>query len=1085
MKLTTAFMLALALNVSARGFGQDKISLSVKKTEISSILRTIEKQTSYRFLYNDMLQDIRDKVTIRVTDADLNDVLQTLLERTRLSYQLMDNNLVVIREDAGKKAPDVIIRGVVTGEGNMPLPGASVQIKGTSIGTTTGNDGTFTLNAPDANVTLVISSIGYEPREIAAGGKTELSINLTPASNEMEKVVVVGYGSQRKRDLTGSISSVSGNDIAKMPANNPVSSLQGKVAGLTVVNSGAAGAAPTVRIRGNNSTNSGDPLYVVDGIFQTNIDYLNPSDIESIEILKDPSSLAIFGLQAGNGVIIVTTKRAKKGQTRVNFQSQVGVQVVHKKVDLVDANGFKNLYSQQLSNTGAAPFDFSNYTANTDWQDVVLRNAIMNNNSISISNTGEKTSTYLNVGYNTQEGVLRNDKYQKLMIRLNEEIRVTNGIRIGADVTGFFFKKNNPGADVLNALWAAPIVGGKVDDGLYYSMPSFQRAQVSNPQARLDRFDRTAINDGFRATGSVFAEIKFLKAFTWKSTFYTDLGFNQSRSYTPLPYTFINLGEGAIPTDTTFDVSQRTGVTQSQAQYRNFQQDHTLTFDKVINQDHRLNVVAGFTTLFRGAVDISGNRTDTTLNIPNDPDFWYLNIANRSNPGNYGGGGSEQAFMSYFGRVSYSFRDKYLLNATYRREGNSNYSPSGRWNNFASIGLGWVVTDEDFFKVKNIDFLKLRAAYGTVGNGLGISPNVFRPILNNANAGVFGPNVYPAVVPDYVADPDLKAETTRGIDVGMELRTLSNKLSLDVNFYNRKTVDILSFITLPSTSLRFFTNLGTITNQGIEVSASYNNRIGKDLTYRIGGNLSYNDNNVESIGDGITFQLLGNGGVNRTATGYSIGYFYGYRQIGIYQSTAELDKAPHFSNSLPGDIAYADTNGDGVLDDKDRTFLGTPFPRWNFGGNISLGYKNFDFMIELQGVGGNKIYTQRRTATFATLNYETNRLDAWTGAGTTNIEPILDNTRSNNFLFSSYYLEKGDYLRIRTLQLGYTFGQNAFRKIGAQSLRLFISGQNIATFAYATGYSPEVPLSSPIAGGADNGAYPVPAVYTFGLNLIF
>lgn len=982
----------------------------------------------------------------------------------------------------------VTVTGTVTGDGGAPLSGVSVQEKGTSTGATTDNNGLFTITVSNANATLVFSSVGYNVLERALNGQTSLTISLQSSTQEMDKVVVVGYGTQKKRDLTGSITSVKGEDLARMPNTNPVSSLQGRVAGLTIVNSGRAGSSPTVRIRGVNSTSNTDPLYVVDGVFQTDIGYLNPGDIESMEILRDPSSIAIFGLQGGNGVIIVTTKRAARGQTRVSFQSSVGVQKVTDKIDVTDAEGFKKLYNAQLANTpGSTAFDYRNYTANTDWQEQIFRDAIINNNTLSISNSNDKTTTLFSLGYNVQEGVLKNDRYQKFIGRLNEEIKITDKIKVGGDITGFHWNQQDPSADLNNALWAAPIVPIQVDDKTYYSMPSFQRAQVGNPVARINLNDGNAVDKGYRAVANIFGEIKFAQYFTFRSSFYSDLRFNTRRSYTPLPFRVVNLGEGTAVTDTFFNRDARTSVGQSQAESRRFQQDHTITFTKTINDKHSLTALAGFTTVYLNNSNVSGSRTDTILNIPDDRDYWYLNIVNANNPLLNSGGGGVESYMSYLARVNYSFENKYLLNLSFRRDGSSKFAPANRWGNFGSIGAGWVVSEEKFFQdVKHINFLKLRGAWGTVGSGLGLPANLYRPGLSNANTGVFGDRVYPGVTPAYIPDPNLHWEVVRGIDVGVDVRALKNRLTAELTWYDRTTKDIITDLTLPGTAgnYTYKTNLGTISNKGIEVSAGWRDHLG-ELTYAVSANYSYNKNKVESIGDGINFEILRNGGVNKTTTGQSIGYFFGYEQTGIYQTTAEVDKSPSMNNSRPGDIAYADVNKDGIIDAKDRKYLGTPFPVHNFGASINLGYKNLDLIVEGQGVAGNKIYTQRRTATFATVNYESNRLNAWTTAGSTNVEPILDNNRGNNFLFSTYFLEPGDYFRIRTVQLGYTFSRNLLQKTPVKQLRVYVSGQNLATFSRVTGYTPEAPLGDPISSGADNGLYPTPAVYSFGVNITF
>ncbi|WP_395626280.1 SusC/RagA family TonB-linked outer membrane protein [Daejeonella sp.] len=983
-------------------------------------------------------------------------------------------------------AQNIKVTGKVTGGmSNEALIGVSVKLKGSAIGTQTDLNGDFSISVPPKGI-LVVTYLGFTTQEILVNGRTTINVKLSPSTNELDQVVVIGYGSQKKRDLTGSISSVRGEDIEKSPNTNPVSSLQGKVAGLTIVNSGTPGASPTVRIRGINSTNASSPIYVVDGVIQTNIDYVNAADIETVEVLKDPSSTAIFGTQGGNGVIVVTTKRAAKGETRIAFQSSVGVQTVPNQIDVVDAAGFKSLYTAQLANINAAPFDFTNYTANTNWQDLIFKTAMQNNNNLSISNSGEKSTTIVNVGYTNQEGVLRNSSFKRYNFRLNQELKFNDNLKVGGDVNAYHYNSDPSDVSLNNALWSAPIVGVQEDANSYYSMPSFQRAQVGNPIATLNRNDQTSINKGYRAVGNIFAELTFLKNFKFRSSFYTDMSWNGSRGYNPLPYTFINLGEGSIPTNRTFDNSIRTSVDQNQSEFRKFQQDQTLTYENTFNKDHKLTALAGLTSLYTSSTSLSGNRRDTTLNIPNDPDFWYLNITNIANPGNYNGSGSESAQQSYFGRLNYSFKSKYLVNASIRRDGISKFAPENRWGTFGSVGLGWVLSEESFFKdnIKGIDFVKLRGSWGTLGNAQGFGENLYRPGLTITDVGVFGNNVYPSVTPSYVPDPNLHWEVIRGLDIGMEVQAFNSRLSADLTYYNRTTKDILTRVPLPAISSYLLTNLGTISNKGLELSLAWRDKIG-NFSYSITPNISYNKNNVESIGDNFNFQITGNGGVNRTSSGESIGYFYGYKQVGVYQSTADLDKQPSFPNSLPGDIAFEDINADGKITDADRTNLGSPFPDYNYGLNLSLAYKSFDMIVEGQGVAGNHVYTQRRTSNFAVLNYESNRLNAYTRPGTNNIEPILDNTRGNNYLMSNYFLEPGDYFRLRTVQLGYTFNKSLLNKVGMKSLRMYLSGQNLNTWSKTTGYTPEAPISNIIGAGADNGIYPIPSVYTFGLNLTF
>lgn len=966
------------------------------------------------------------------------------------------------------------------------LIGVSVSIKNSTIGTQTDVNGNYSINAP-ADATLVFTYIGYVTQEISVSGKTTVNAVLAAANQSLSEVVVIGYGTQKKIDVTGSITSVKGDEIEKLVTTNPVAALQGKVPGLTIINSGSPGDAPTVRIRGVSSTNSAGPLYVVDGILQDNIDYLNSGDIESIDLLRDASSTAIYGLRGANGVIAITTKKAARGKTTISFQSTVGVQHVANRIDVVDAAGFKKLYSAQLANLNASPFDYTNYTANTNWQDVLLRDAAINTNSLTISNNNEKSTTTINVGYNNQDGVVKNGNYKKFIARLNQEIRINDKIKVGGQLQGYHFRAEPTFATVTNALWAAPIVPIQDPNGLYYTMPSFQRAQVGNLAYDLDRNNNTSINRGFRFNGNIFGEIKFLKNFTLRSTLYTDLGFNNNRDYSPLPFTVVNLGEGTNPTNTFFDNAIKTSISQNTFESRKYQQDHTLSYEKEFTGGHRLNALAGFTSVFSSSTSLGGFRRDTSLNVPNNPNLYYLNIINANNPTTNFGNGGEESNVGVFGRVSYAYQNRYLLNATIRRDGSSKFAPANRWGTFGSVGLGWIVSDETFFKdnVKGIDFLKLRAAWGRLGNSNGLTGNLYQQGLSNADNAVFGENVYTAVKNAYIPDPNLRFEIVQGEDLGLELKAFNYRLNFETTFYNKTTDGILTSFTLPGTTDTYFTNLGKITNKGIEVSLGWTDKIIKDFGYSINANFGYNKNIVNSLGNTSNFKITRNNFINTTESGQSVGYFFGYRQIGIYQTAADVANSPAFSDSAPGDIKFEDINGDGKITDADRTYLGTPFPPYSYSLNLSLNYKNFDFLIEGQGVAGNKIYTQRRTANFAVLNYETNRLNAWTTAGSSNIEPILNSGRGNNYQFSSYFLEPGDYLRLRNLQVGYTLPQKTLSKIGVQKLRLYVSGQNIKTWSKVTGYSAEGSLDNVLASGADNGNYPVPAIYTFGLNLNF
>ncbi|MFZ4861355.1 SusC/RagA family TonB-linked outer membrane protein [Sphingobacterium sp. Mn56C] len=975
---------------------------------------------------------------------------------------------------------------VLDSQSRQPLAGVSISVKGKPAAIQTDADGKFTLSAEATDI-LVFKFIGYTLQERTAGNHSDFEVLLQEDSQSLDEVVVVGYGTQRKVDLTGSVTRVKGDEVANMPNANPISSLQGKVAGLTISNSGGPGDAPTVRIRGINSTNNAAPLYVVDGVMHDNIDFLSPQDIESMDVLRDPSSIAIFGLRGANGVIAITLKKAAKGRTTVNFSGSVGFNRVQDLIKVTDAAGFKELYNRQLENLNAPAFDYTNYTANTDWQDLLLRTALNSNNNLSISNSSDKSSTHFSLGYNKQEGVVKNGEYSRYTARLSQDLRVSERIKFGADFSGSFWNKNPTVVNLNNALWAAPIVPVQYNESTYYSMPSFQRAQVGNPIANLHRNDKTSLPRGYRFVGSLFTEIAILPELKWKSTVYTDLGFNQTRGYTPLPFHFMNLGEDAGANRIDYDNTQRTAVNMLSEEYRRFQQDHTLTYEKNLGADHRLTAMAGFTTVYADNTKMNGTRRDTTVHVPQDPNYWYWDIINQnSNPrGDYSGSGSRNSIAGGFARAGYSYQNKYLLNATIRRDGSSKFAPANRWGTFGSVGLGWVLSEESFLKhFEKINFLKLRFAWGKIGNANAVADNLYLPGVTNSATAVFGDNVYSAIQGEYIADPNLRWEVVQGIDLGVELSALDNRLTVEVNLYDRTTDGILTSVVLPNESRRYFTNLGKITNRGIELTAGWSDKIG-NLRYGVNANYSYNKNTVNSIGNSTNFQILGNNGANVTESGRSIGYFYGYRQIGIYQNEAAIKNSASFADSKPGDIQYADLDGDGKITVADREYLGTPFPPHNFGLQLTFAYKNFDALLEGNGVAGNKIYPIRKTNNFAPLNYEVNRLGAWKGDGSSTTEPILDNSRGNNYLFSSYFLEPGDFFRLRTLQIGYTIGSNRIPDSFIRKARVFIHIQNIKTWSKVSGYSPEPAISSITAAGVDNGTYPIPATYSLGVNLSF
>lgn len=1078
MKLYFLLLVVSVLQVSANAIAQSKITLNLQSVSFKKALSAIEDKTEYRFLYNENTIDKNKRVTVYAQNEDASSVIARLLRENQISFQILSNNLVVLRQGENAPVQQTVTGKVVDASGN-PIPGASVTVKGTSIGTSTDANGGFTIGATAESV-LVVSYIGYNSKEVNVDGRTEIIISLEAADEELDKVVVIGYGTARKRDLTGSIVSIKGDEVALRPAANPLSSLQGKVAGMSVVNSGRPGSEPDIRIRGTNSINTVKPVYIVDGILNDNINFLNPADIESMEILKDASSLAVFGVRGANGAIIVTTKKAKAGQTNVNFNSSVGVKSVQDRVKVADANLFKELYNEQLVNMGSAPFDYTNWQANTNWQDEIFQNGTLNYNNISINGATDKNRFYLGVGLINEEGIIKHEDYRKITFNANNELSVTKNIKLGVTLNGYRAElpdSKGVGASVVAAP-IAPVMD--LGTGYYHTLPLFQRAQVYNPLFDIEVSKQTNIGREHRAVGSIYADITFLRDFNLRTTFYGDYGFNTSRGYSPLWIAYNPEIAGVNKADS---LRRRTSVNQSQNTYAKFQQDYILTYKKNINR-HSLQAMAGFTTYYNSFEGVNSSVQDDGRNfIPNNPDKWYVDEIGSADTKRGSGSAWEWATVSYLGRIIYNFDNKYLLNASFRRDGSSAF-PNNTYENYGAIGAAWDIFQEDFMANQNVfSALKLKGSWGILGN-----QNVERnypayPTITTANSAVFGNTVHYAYQQAYLVDRNLRWESVRSAEVGVEFGLIDRRLTGEINYYNKLTKDVIVRIQGIAGERPNEMNLGEVTNKGWEFMLNWNDNVSNDFSYGVSANLTTLKNNVNLLG--FTGYEVVNG-VSRVTVGYPIAYFYGFVHDGIYQTDAEILRSP--TNTMgevkPGDIKYKDVNGDGLINEADRTMIGNPHPDFYYGINLNARYKGFDFAIEFNGVYGNEIFRDWNRGTFAQFNYQEHSKNRWNGVGTSNWDPILHTGRSNNYLASNYWIEDGSYFRIRNVQLGYNFSPGLLSKIHVKSLRLYLNAQNLATFTNATGFTPEVGGSA-VALGVDNGTYPIPAIYTFGLNLNF
>ena len=977
----------------------------------------------------------------------------------------------------------ITISGVVTDKTGETVIGASVRVKGQeSKGSITDINGKYQIVDVASNTTLIFSYIGMREQEIAVNGRSTINVKMEEDSQLIDEVVVVGYGSAKKRDLTGSIVTVKADEIASKPSTNPLASIQGKVAGVQVVNTGRAGQDPEIRVRGTNSINGFKPLYVVDGLFTDNINYLNTADIESMEILKDPSSLAIFGVRGANGVIIITTKRAKIGKTMVNINSSVGWKVIYDRVGVTNAEEFKMLYNEQLISQGSDPYDYTQWAGNTDWQDEIFQTGFLTNNNVSITGATDKSKFYLGLGYVMEEGSIKTEKLNKFTVNLNSEYSVTDFLRFGFQLNGVRAKyPDAKGVD--GALKAAPIAPTHdLESGLIHTLPDFQRAQVWNPLIETELRGAHNKSENYRVAGNVFGEIDILKNLTFKATFSMDYASSQGRSYSPLIYVYNPDVEGGKER-----LTERESVNQSKSTSLAAQSDYVLTYLGQFG-NHGLTLTAGLTTNYNESSSLSGGRSQLAgygILVGDDPDRWWLSTIDDISTATNGGSQSDRFTMSYLFRALYNYKNRYLLNASFRRDGSSVFYKTGNtWDNFYSFGAGWVMTEEKFMQNQNvINFLKLKGSWGVLGSqNTGSSYPAYATIVSSGSA-VFGDNIIAGKGPNKLISPTLGWERNYSWEVGFDMHMFNDRLQLSPVYYNKTTKDMLTSIPGIAGTVPGLQNVGEIRNRGFELSASWNDKIGEDWRYGLGANLSTIDNKVLSLVN-KDYNIIS--GPSRVSEGYPIGYFYGYKVEGVYQNEDDIRFSPINSvgSVTPGDLKFADVDGNGKITDNDRTMIGNPTPDFTYGFNVNLGWKNLDLTVDMMGVYGNEIYRNWGSSSYAQLNYRTEQLNRWHGEGTSNWEPLLDPSHKINQEASTYFIEDGSFFRIRNIELGYNFDKRLLNRIKVQSLRLYTNVQNPKTWSRNGGYTPEVGGSA-ISFGIDGGGYSMPTVYTIGFNLTF
>lgn len=970
----------------------------------------------------------------------------------------------------GQRAIQGIVKAADTRE---TMPGVNVVVKGSTRGVTTDIDGKFKLLLNPDDKFLTISFIGYEDFELEIKDQTEVTVTLKTQTKTLEEIVVIGYGKIRKSDLTGSVSTVKSADITRIPTSSPMQALQGKVAGLQIVsNSGAPGSGVSVRLRGVGTFNNTSPIYVVDGVIIDNIDYLNTSDIESMEVLKDASATTIYGARGANGVIMVTTKQAKAGQKKVNFNLsyETSIQVLQKKIDLLSGREFAEIVNE------ITPGTYNNIDAipNTNWQNEVFDDgfaAPIQNLQLSASGASDRGQYYVGIGYYRQKGIIPKSNYERLSLKINNSYNLTDKFVIGNNITVSPYSQQNTSGNVVFVAYRAwPTLKPFQDNGDYTPVPG-----TGNPLADINYTN--SYSEGIRGTGNAFAELKLFKGFTFKSSYGIDMAYNKSKSFTPV-YLVSPQQQNSI-----------SRLYKGQSTQSTWVWENTINYFKEFSL-HRIDVLGGFTMQKANSESIGMSGENLTRD---SEDFWYIN-SNNINPNTVSNGVDPNLYysmISYLFRSNYSFNNRYLFTATYRIDGSSKFTNNNRYAGFPALAIGWNVHNEQFMEsLQSISNLKLKASWGGVGNEK-ISYSKQYSLIGNGINGVFGTGdiIIPGQTYSTTGNPSLIWETTYQSNAGIEIGFFENNLTVEVDYFNKVTRDILIDLQLPGfagngSGATITKNAAEILNSGFEFNIRWNDDIGK-IRYSVGlvGNTLHNEVlKVRGTGTSDDF-LVGGGGLTRSTVGLPVGAFYGYKVDGVFQNQSDLNSYPHRSDAAVGDVRYMDLNNDSKITDADRTYIGSPIPEFVLGLNFTASYLNFDFNLDFQSQFGNEIFNVKETVRPDLYNFEDHVLNRWHGEGTSNYEPKAT-AGGYNYLPSTRFVQNGSFFRLRNVSVGYSLPSGISDRIKAAGIRIYLSGTNVFTLAKYTGYTPEI-LGGPIDNGLDYGSYPIASIYSAGIRITF
>lgn len=973
-------------------------------------------------------------------------------------------------------AQQITVQGVVKDQTDETVIGASVMEKGTTNGTITGIDGDFSLNM-SPNGTLVVSFVGYKTQEVQVKGQKQLQVVLSEDAEMLDEVVVIGYGTMKKSDLTGAVSSIGNKDIKDSPVSNLGQAIQGKISGVQIVDAGKPGDNVSIKIRGLGSINNCDPLVVIDGVpTDLGLSSLNMADVERLDVLKDASATAIYGSRGANGVVMITTKRGTEGKGKLAVSANYSFQNATNVPSLLNAAQYAELSNDMMVNSGRNPnpewANPSELGAGTDWMDELLRTGVMQNYTVSYSGGNEKSHYYVSGGFLDQSGIVKSVNYRRFTFQSNSDAQVLKWLKFSNNITFSADTKKSGSYNIGDALKALPIYPVKNEDGSWSGPDGNSEwyGSTRNPIGPTEL--NKSQTDGYNFLANLTAELTFTKWLKFKSTFGYDAKFWFIDNFTP-KYNW-------KPTPT-----EETSRYKSDNKSFTYLWDNYFLFDHTFAEKHRVGLMAGMSAQWN---------TNDYLNAQKNV-FMFDNVHEMDNGEEMyaiGGNETEWALLSYMARVNYSYEDRYLLTATIRRDGSSRFGKKHRWGTFPSVSVAWRASQEKWFpKNDYINDLKVRAGYGVTGSQASVG--------NYSYLASYNTSVYPfgissgnqtALVSSTLANPYIHWEEVAQTNIGFDASLFNSRVMFSFDAYLKETRDMLVKASIPITSgfedtTTTYTNAGKVRNQGIEMSLHTINLTG-ELGWETNVTATYNKNKIKDLNSDVPYYInqINNSYVTMLAKDYPINVFYGYVTDGIFQNQSEVNTHAVQPGAEPGDIRFRDLNNDGVINDSDRTVIGNPNPSWLFSMNNSLSYKGFELSVFLQGIAGNKIYNANNidnTGMAAAYNQTTDVLKRWQGEGTSNSMPrAVFGDPNQNTRVSDRFVENGSYLRLKNITLSYTFPKQWLQKAQIENARLSLSCENVATITGYSGFDPEVGIN-----GIDQNRYPISRTFSLGLNFNF